>query len=109
MKIVLSLAAAVAVPLLLANPAAAITAKQKMDTCKFGADDQKLTGAKRSAFLKNCMANRNDKRGPATTGSAGAVPPPTAIDKIRQGGKVCVMFAVPTTLPSASMASMVQV
>jgi hypothetical protein len=78
MKIVLSLAAAaaVAVPLLLANPAAAITAKQKMDTCKFGADDQKLTGAKRSAFLKNCMANRNDKRGPAQPASAGAVPPP---------------------------------
>jgi hypothetical protein len=75
MKIVLSLAAAVAVPLLLANPAAAVTSKQKMETCKFGADDQKLTGPKRSAFLKNCMANRDDKRGPAS-GSAGAVPPP---------------------------------
>jgi hypothetical protein len=34
-----------------------------------------LTGPKRSAFLKNCMANRDDKRGPAS-GSAGAVPPP---------------------------------
>jgi hypothetical protein len=38
-------------------PAHALTAKQKMETCKFGADDQKLKGAPRNAFIKKCMAN----------------------------------------------------
>jgi hypothetical protein len=38
-------------------PASAITAQQKMETCKFGADDQKLEGAQRKAFLSKCMAN----------------------------------------------------
>jgi psiF repeat len=53
----LGLAGLLLVPsLMLATPAAAVTAKQKMDTCKFGADDQKLTGAKRNAFIKKCMA-----------------------------------------------------
>ena len=51
--------------LLLASPASALTAAQKMETCKFGADDQKLDGAKRKAFIAKCMANRDDKRGPA--------------------------------------------
>ena len=51
--------------LLLASPASAVTAAQKMETCKFGADDQKLDGAKRKAFLAKCMSNKNDKRGPA--------------------------------------------
>lgn len=51
--------------LLLASPASALTKAQKMETCKFGADDQKLEGAKRKAFIANCMSNRNDKRGPA--------------------------------------------
>ena len=58
--------------LLLATPASAITTNQKMETCKFGADNQKLTGAKRSKFLKNCMANRNDKRGSAPAGAMAA-------------------------------------
>ncbi len=47
------------VPFLLATPAVAATKAQKMETCKFGADDQKLTGAKRNAFIKRCMANEN--------------------------------------------------
>ncbi len=51
--------------LLLATPASAATKEQKMETCKFGADDQKLTGAKRTAFMAKCMSNRDDKRGPA--------------------------------------------
>ena len=34
-----------------------------METCKFGADHQKLEGAKRKTFIAKCMANRNDKRG----------------------------------------------
>jgi hypothetical protein len=41
--------------LLLAGPASAATYKQKMDTCKFGADNEHLTGAKRNAFIKKCM------------------------------------------------------
>ena len=45
--------------LLLASPAAALTKAQKMETCKFGADDQKLEGAKRNAFIKRCMAQGN--------------------------------------------------
>ena len=51
--------------LLLATPATALTAAQKMETCKFGADDQKLEGAKRTAFINKCMSPKNDKRGPA--------------------------------------------
>jgi len=54
------LALAALVPLLmLAAPAAAATKAEKMETCNFGADDQKLTGAKRNAFIKRCMANEN--------------------------------------------------
>jgi hypothetical protein len=45
--------------LLLASPASAVTYKQKMETCKFGADDQKLAGAKRNAFIKKCMGKGN--------------------------------------------------
>ena len=52
-------------PVLLAAPVSAATNEQKMETCKFGADDAKLDGAKRKAFMTKCMANRNDKRGPA--------------------------------------------
>jgi hypothetical protein len=28
-----------------------------METCKFGADDQKLAGAARKRFISRCMAN----------------------------------------------------
>lgn len=53
-------------PLLLcAAPASAATQEQKLETCTFGADDAKLTGAKRKTFMARCMANRDDKRGPA--------------------------------------------
>jgi hypothetical protein len=45
--------------LLLASPASAITYKQKLETCKFGADNQKLTGKKRSAFIHKCMGRGN--------------------------------------------------
>jgi hypothetical protein len=30
-----------------------------METCKFGADNDKLEGAKRDAFIKKCMASGN--------------------------------------------------
>ena len=42
---------------LLGSPALAITAKEKRETCRFGATDQKLTGAKQKAFIAKCMAN----------------------------------------------------
>jgi hypothetical protein len=44
---------------LLVAPAAAATKAQKMETCKFGADNDKLTGTKRDAFIKKCMSNAN--------------------------------------------------
>ena len=30
-----------------------------METCKFGADNDKLEGKKRNAFIKKCMSNAN--------------------------------------------------
>jgi hypothetical protein len=66
--------AAVLIAVLPSAPSFAVTAKEKMATCKFGADDQKLAGAARAKFMKNCMANKNDPRGGA--GAAGGVPPP---------------------------------
>jgi hypothetical protein len=56
--------------LLPAGPASALSAKDKMATCKFGADDQKLQGAARKTFMKNCMADKNDPRG-----TPGGAPP----------------------------------
>jgi hypothetical protein len=43
-------------------PSFALTAKDKMATCKFGADDQKLQGAARDAFMKKCMSNKDEPR-----------------------------------------------
>jgi len=48
--------------LLSSAPASALTAKQKMDTCKFGADDQKLAGAARKSFISKCMAPEGPAR-----------------------------------------------
>jgi hypothetical protein len=61
--------------LMLAMPAAALTRAQKMETCKFGADDQKLTGAKRNAFIKRCMADEPRKKTTAAKPAAPAAPP----------------------------------
>jgi hypothetical protein len=66
-----ALVAAVLIVSISAGPCFAVDAKQKMATCKFGADDQKLQGAARNAFLKKCMANRDDPRGPGS-GAASA-------------------------------------
>lgn len=52
-------------------PAVAVTSKDKMAICKFGADDQKLVGPPRKAFIKNCMSNKDDPRG-----SPVGMPPP---------------------------------
>ena len=45
--------------LLLATPVSAATNTEKMETCKFGADNDKLAGAKRDAFIKRCMGTAN--------------------------------------------------
>ena len=50
-------AAAVLAMALMNTPASAISAAEKLDICKFGADDQKLAGAKRKSFIAKCMAN----------------------------------------------------
>ena len=73
--------AAVLIAALPSAPSFAVTAKEKAATCKFGADDQKLAGAARTKFMKNCLANKNDPRGGgggagAGAGAAGGVPPP---------------------------------
>jgi hypothetical protein len=34
-----------------------------METCKFGADDKKLTGAARKSFMAKCMSNKDSPRG----------------------------------------------
>ena len=63
----LMVAAGLAASFLFNAPAFAATSKQKMETCTFGADDQKLTGAKRKAFMAKCMSNKDSPRGkPAT-------------------------------------------
>ena len=48
-------------------PSLAVTKKDKEATCRIGADSQNLQGEARAKFMKNCMANRNDPRGPART------------------------------------------
>jgi hypothetical protein len=48
---------------MLGSPSFAVTPQQKAATCKFGADNQKLTGPARAKFIKDCMANRDDPRG----------------------------------------------
>jgi len=63
----LALFSGILAAMLPAGTSFAVEAKDKMETCKFGADDQKLEGKKRDAFIKNCMSNRNDPRGTAST------------------------------------------
>ena len=47
-----------------ATPASALTAAEKMETCKFGADHQKLAGAARKKFLAKCMADDTSAKTP---------------------------------------------
>lgn len=47
-------------------PAQALTPQEKMTTCTFGADDQKLTGAKRKSFMTKCMADADAPAKPAS-------------------------------------------
>jgi hypothetical protein len=68
--------AALMIAVLPTAPSFAVSPKDKMATCKFGADDQKLQGQARSDFMKKCMSNKDDPRGPAAGSGAAAVPPP---------------------------------
>ena len=68
--------AAALVALIPSAPSFAVSAKDKAATCKFGADDQKLEGAARSAFMKKCMSSHNDPRGPGAGAPAAAAAPP---------------------------------
>ena len=63
MMIRLIVVAGLAASFLPGPSAFAATSKEKMETCTFGADDQKLAGAKRKAFLSKCMSNADSPRG----------------------------------------------
>jgi hypothetical protein len=56
----------------------AITAKEKMVTCKFGADAQRLKGPARKTFIRKCMADKDESRGPASASvpDSGHMAPP---------------------------------
>jgi len=45
-------------------PAHAVTKQQKLETCTFGADAQKLAGAARQSFMTRCMANEDRPAAP---------------------------------------------
>jgi hypothetical protein len=61
-----SLASTALLALLAAAPAAALTPAEKMETCKVGADHQKLAGAARKKFLSRCMAEDRSAKPPKT-------------------------------------------
>jgi hypothetical protein len=63
MMVRLMAVAGLAASCLFVAPALAATSQQKMETCKFGADDQKFAGAKRKAFMAKCMSNKDSPRG----------------------------------------------
>jgi psiF repeat len=58
-----AIAAALLAVMLPCAPSYAVSSKDKMATCKFGADDQHLDGKARAAFMKKCMSNTNEPRG----------------------------------------------
>ena len=64
-----AIAAAVLAVMLPCAPSYALSSKDKMATCKFGADDQHLDGKARAAFMKKCMSNMNEPRGTAAPGA----------------------------------------
>jgi len=74
--VLIAMPVAIPVVMLPSAPAFAVSAKDKLATCKFGADDQKLQGASRNTFMKKCMSNHDDPRGPGASGSAAVPPPP---------------------------------
>ena len=59
---------------LVATPAAAVTSQEKMETCKVGAESQKLQGPKKDAFIKKCMAGGNYEPAARTNAAKQAKP-----------------------------------
>jgi psiF repeat len=51
-------------------PSYAVTPRDKIATCKFGADDQHLQGKARAAFIKKCMSGADEPRGAAVAPGA---------------------------------------
>ena len=66
LMIAASLASGLTVALLGGAAAQTATPQQKMETCNFGADDKKLTGAARKSFLAKCMSDKDSPRGKPT-------------------------------------------
>jgi hypothetical protein len=64
------------VTIVLAAPALAVTSQEKMETCKVGAESQQLDGAKRSAFIKKCMAQGNYEPAARKNAKKMTAPPP---------------------------------
>jgi hypothetical protein len=59
----LAIAAGLAALLIGDASAQTVSRAQKQETCNFGADSQKLTGAKRKSFLAKCMSDKDSPRG----------------------------------------------
>jgi hypothetical protein len=57
----LLIAAGFMVALLGEASAQTVSRQQKQETCNFGADSQKLTGAKRQSFIAKCMSDRDEQ------------------------------------------------
>jgi len=62
----LTIAAALAAALLHMTPAFAATPQEKLETCNFGADEKKLTGAARKAYIARCTSDQDSPRGKPT-------------------------------------------
>jgi hypothetical protein len=82
--------------LLLAAPASALTSKDKAETCKIGADAEKLAGAKRQAFIAQCMA-----QGDVTATAAKSAAPPSKLT-YKQKLETCTIGADDQKLTAAA-------
>ena len=58
-----------------APQAFAANSQEKLETCNFGADELKLTGEKRKAYIAKCTSNKDSPRGKAIGAPAGAPKP----------------------------------
>ena len=65
--------------------ALAATKEEKMETCKFGADDKKLKGAARKNFMAKCMSDKDSPRGKQM---------PEPKPRITIGGTIPVQYVV---------------
>jgi hypothetical protein len=59
----LTVAAVLTATLLHVTPTFAATPQEKLETCNFGADEKKLTGAARKSYIARCTADRDSPRG----------------------------------------------